>query len=313
MTRRASWQLGSEQFDSGWATLEILNDMKNILTRSILVSRPARRGFTLIELLVVIAIIAILASLLLPALSRAKLKATGAYCLGNEKQLTLAMIMYADDNNGKMPSRWFQPTGSPPLVEMYAGGYWPSPSPDITLGISEPEAIKRVQTSLRRGPLFPYASAFGTYHCPGDLRFRRRVGNHWAWDSYSKVDGMNGEFWNIPSIEKLANVPQPANAMAFIEEADSRNYNLGTWVIDAPSRGWVDPVAVFHGNASTISFADGHAESHRWIEKTTLAQAAAAQSGRDVGFGWAKAPNDRDFAWIEPRYKYKGWPKYLPK
>ena len=68
---------------------------------------------------------------------------------------------------------------------------------------------------------------------------------------------------------------------------------------------------MFHGNASTISFADGHAESRKWLESTTLAQAAAAGSGKDVGFGWAKAPNDRDFAWIELRYKYQGWPKYL--
>ena len=129
--------------------------MKNMLTRCISCHRLARRGFTLIELLVVIAIIAILAAMLLPALSRAKMKATGAYCVGNQKQIALAMIMYSDDNNGKMPPHWFRSPGSPVDVEMYAGGYWPSPSPDITGGISEAEAIKRVQTSLRRGPLFP--------------------------------------------------------------------------------------------------------------------------------------------------------------
>jgi len=252
------------------------------------------------------------------------MKATGARCQSNEKQLQLAFLMYADDHNGTMEGDVFSyyDAGRLVKVDTYAGGYWPGPSPDISSTMTKEKAVQAVQKGFSMGPLWKYCSAFEAYHCPGDLRFKlRKPGSHWAYDSYSKADGMGGftaggalSVWNPNTrmISKIDTVPDPARAMVFVEEPDSRNYNLGTWVINADSHQWVDPLAAWHNNANTISFLDGHVEPHRWLESTTLKAAVAAERNQDTPFYWAKAPNDRDFAWVEPRYKYDGWPKYLP-
>src|SRR5687768_12592775 len=114
---------------------------------------PRRRtGFTLIELLVVIAIIAILASMLLPALGRAKLKATNAACLNNQKQLLLGSILYADDNLDRIIYTLPEPgqIGNP------GGGYWPGPYndrgtfQDVTTGMSKETAQRNVENGLRK-------------------------------------------------------------------------------------------------------------------------------------------------------------------
>src|SRR5688572_5024190 len=153
------------------------------------VAKASRGAFTLIELLVVIAIIAILAAMLLPALSKAKDRTYVVNCSNNLKQISLAFVMYAHDNGDVMPPRYFQG------VDMYGGGYWPGPQPGIAGGITEAMALERVRTGFSKGPLWAYCQNFRSYNCPADQRYkRRRPGERWAFDSYSKLDGMNGGF-----------------------------------------------------------------------------------------------------------------------
>jgi prepilin-type N-terminal cleavage/methylation domain-containing protein/prepilin-type processing-associated H-X9-DG protein len=244
--------------------------------------KSSSTGFTLIELLVVIAIIAILAALLLPALTAAKKKAQAMRCMANEKQLTLAALMYVNDNNdGLVPvgSLQYQPASfaENPLTDpdLQPGGKFAQFCPG-NLQSTPMTAGPNYDNWIRAGLLYPYIQTIAVYKCPADLSTcPYGASSSFAKDSdrtYSANCFMGGLQWWGDHSYKLykkqtdLHFPGPDSIWYFIEEnpasvddcyfaMDPNNANL-----------WYNSPAVLHGFSSMISYADGHVEVHKWTD-----------------------------------------------
>ena len=252
------------------------------------------KAFTLIELLVVIAIIAILAALLLPALSKAKQRGQGIVCMGNLKQLQLAWNMYCEDNNNKIPQNIASDTGK--LTENGLDPMAQPGAPNACWVLGQSDAAPQFTNDLllSHGLIYPYLNSVKIFKCPADLsspRNRNYSMNCW-------MDGINP--WNTVCVNFIKTSDVSANmsmtmAFVFLDE-NPATINDGYWAAD-PSKPtmWVDSPAHYHNNGSNLSFADGHCESRKWTDSAVL-------SGKSNGAGgFAADPTRPDVAWVQAR------------
>jgi prepilin-type N-terminal cleavage/methylation domain-containing protein/prepilin-type processing-associated H-X9-DG protein len=218
--------------------------------------RAFRRGFTIAELLVVIAIIAILAALLLPALSKAKTRGQQISCVNNLKQLTLCWTMYADDNDGRL---------APNNVKGMSG----EEAGDDSWVIGNAR-VDRDARNIENGKLFKYNRAVGIYRCPADRAPVAQASNLPRTRSYSMSTGIgyDGRQKSLKYVKNFSDLtePMPARASVFLDE-DAYSIQNGALGIEPREFYHWNLPASRHDKNGTLAFADGHSEMWHWKDK----------------------------------------------